>query len=313
MAATKQSGALAAFRESRWFKLVWIVPVLIVVAIAAVFLAQWLRTLPAVIEWMEQYPGDATRPAWTPEGIPAWLAWQHFLNIFFMVLVVRSGWLVRTTKRPPAFWTRTNTGLVRTKAAPRKISIHLWFHNAVDILWVVNGAIFIVVLFATGQWARIVPTSWDVFPNALSAGLQYVSFNWPVEDGWYNYNALQQLSYFGVVFILAPLAILTGLRMAEFWPAESKLSSIYKVEWARAIHFPVMLLFVLFTIVHVILVFATGFQQNLNHMFAASNDATSWWGVAFFGGALVICAAAVVAVQPIVLRPIASLFGKVGR
>lgn len=303
----------ASFRHSRWFRLTWAVPVAVLVAVALVFAARWLREQPTVEAWMLQYPGEATNPAWAPVGIPAWLAWQHFLNLFFLVLIVRTGWQVRTVQRPPAYWTRSNRGLLRTKAAPKKISIHLWLHNALDLLWGVNGVVFVVLLFATGQWARIVPTSWDSFPNALSASLQYVSFDWPVEDGWTHYNALQQLSYFGVVFILAPLAILTGVRLAEFWPVEAKVNKVYRIEWARAIHFPVMLLFVLFTLVHVILVFATGAQRNLNYMFAASPDAASWWGVGFFAGGLVLIAAVLLASRPIVIRATAGAFGRVGR
>ena len=74
--------------------------------------------------------------------------------------------------------------------------------------------LFFVLLFVTGQWMRIVPTSWDVFPNALSAALQYVSLDWPTENGWVNYNSLQLLAYFVTVFIAAPLAIVTGMRMS---------------------------------------------------------------------------------------------------
>src|SRR5690606_32108387 len=146
--------------------------------------------------WLAMYPGSYESPVPHPIGIPAWVGWQHFFNLFLMVLVIRSGWQVRTVKRPPAFWTRTNTGVIRTKARPRKISIQLWFHNAIDLLWVVNGAVFIVLIFVTGQWVRIVPTSWEVIPNAVSSLLQYVSFQWPVDNGWVNYNSLQQLSYF---------------------------------------------------------------------------------------------------------------------
>jgi thiosulfate reductase cytochrome b subunit len=302
-----------SFRASRWSVLLWVVPAIIVLAIGVVFTARWLREIPGVVEWIASYPGRAPLPDWAPIGIPAWLGWQHFLSAFFLVMIVRSGWLVRTTKRPPASWIRSNRGIIRTKQPPRKISVHLWLHNAVDLLWVVNGVVFVVLLFATGQWVRIVPTSWGVVPNALSAALQYASFDWPSTNGWVDYNALQQLSYFGVVFILSPLAIVTGLRMAEFWPTEAKLSSIYKIEWARAAHFPVMLIFVLFTFVHVLLVFTTGAQQNLNHMFAASDNAASWWGVVFLAGALTLMAAAVAATTPILIRPIAALFGKVSR
>ena len=37
-------------------------------------------------------------------GIPPWLGWQHFFNVFLMVLIIRSGLQVRTEKRPTAFW-----------------------------------------------------------------------------------------------------------------------------------------------------------------------------------------------------------------
>ncbi len=119
---------------------------------------------------------------------------------------------------------------------------------------------------------RIVPTSWEVFPNAISAALQYVSLDWPTENGWVNYNSLQQLAYFATVFLAAPLAIATGVRMSGIWPKNATaLNKAYPVEWARKIHFPVMLYFVAFIIVHVALVFATGALRNLNHMYAAQD------------------------------------------
>lgn len=50
-----------------------------------------------------------------------------------------------------------------------------WSHCLVTLLWMVNGIIFYVVLFATDQWLRIVPTTWDVFPSAVSTAVQYLS------------------------------------------------------------------------------------------------------------------------------------------
>jgi hypothetical protein len=44
-------------------------------------------------------------------------------------------------------------------------------------LRLVNGLIFVVLLFASGRWMRIVPTSWEAFPNALSALLQYITLD----------------------------------------------------------------------------------------------------------------------------------------
>jgi thiosulfate reductase cytochrome b subunit len=270
----------------------------------AVLFVRWFLSLTFMQDFLHTYPGAYPLPATAPVGFPAWLNWQHFFNVFFMVLIIRTGLTVRREKRPSVFWT--------PKSNPkRKISLTLWFHQSLDLLWIINGVIFVILLFVTGQWMRLIPTSWSVFPNALSAALQYVSLDWPTEDGWVNYNSLQQLAYFATVFIAAPLAIATGVRMSGVWPKNAKrLSQAYPVEWARAVHFPVMLYFVLFIIVHVTLVFATGALRNLNHMYAAS-DAVNWVGFWIFVASLVVIAAAWVAARPLVLAPIARLFGKV--
>lgn len=270
----------------------------------AVVAVRWLLSLEPMQEFLTAYPGEYELPEGAPVGIPPWLGWQHFFNVFLMVLIIRTGLRVRTEKRPSVFWSPRNNG-------KRKISLNLWFHQALDILWVTNGVIFVVLLFVTGQWMKLVPTSWAVFPNALSAALQYVSLDWPTENGWVNYNSLQQLAYFATVFIAAPLAIATGVRMSGIWPKNATaLNKAYPVEWARAVHFPVMLYFVAFIIVHVTLVFATNALRNLNHMYA-SQDAASWVGFWIFAASLVVIAAGWVAARPLVLAPIARLFGSV--
>lgn len=277
---------------------------LLLAATGVVVLVNWLLGLAPMEEFIARYPGEYHLPESAPVGIPAWIGWQHFFNVFLIVLIMRSGLEVRTQKRPTAFWSpRWNP--------KRKISLSLWFHQSLDILWLVNGAVFVALLFATGQWMRIVPTSWEVFPNAVSALLQYLSLDWPTENGWVNYNSLQQIAYFVTVFIAAPLAAITGVRMSGLWPKNAKtLNRIYPVEWARAVHFPVMLYFVLFIIVHVGLVFATGALRNLNHMYA-SQDVVNWTGFWIFAASLVVIAVVWVAARPLVLAPIARLFGKV--
>jgi len=294
-----------------WAKIGVSAGALIVLLAIGVLVARLLTGLAPVQDFMKTYPGESELPAGAPVGIPAWLGWQHFLNMFFIFLIIRSGWAVRTTKRPAAHWIRNNKGLIKTKGNPTKISLDLWFHLTLDALWVLNGAVFIVVLFATGQWMRIVPTSWDVFPNAISAGLQYLSLDWPTDNGWVNYNGLQLLTYFITVFIAAPLAIATGLRMSGAWPKNAAtLNKIYPIQAARAVHFPVMIYFVAFIVVHVTLVLATGALRNLNHMYASS-DAVNWWGFGIFAASLVVIAAAWFLAQPLFLRPVASLMGKV--
>ncbi|MHA7306460.1 cytochrome b/b6 domain-containing protein [Arthrobacter sp. TMN-49] len=309
----KQANGISARWKalSLWAKVAVVAAGLVLALLVVVLAARWLTGSAAVQSFMTTYPGQSELPETAPVGLPAWLGWQHFLNMFFLLLIIRSGWQVRTSKRPPAHWVRNNKGLIKTKNAPTKISLDLWFHLTLDALWVLNGLIFIVVLFATGQWMRIVPTSWDIFPNAISAALQYLSLDWPTEHGWVNYNALQLLAYFVTVFIAAPLAIATGIRMSGAWPKNARtLNKIYPIQAARAIHFPVMLYFVGFIIVHVTLVLATGALRNLNHMYTSS-DVVNWWGFGIFAVSLLVMAGAWFAARPLFLRPIASLMGKV--
>lgn len=303
----------ATSMTSRWLKLIWMIPVVLAILLTVVLVARWSRQLPAVQSFVASYPGTSRLPEQTPIGIPGWLGWQHFLNTLVMLLLIRSGWLVRTNQRPGAYWTRNNTGLIRTKNPPKKISLDLWLHLSLGALFTINGAGFYILLFFTGQWKRLIPTSWDVFPNAVSTAVQYMSLNWPAEHGWSSYNALQLLAYFGTVFIAAPLAIVTGVRMSGAWPVGAKqLNRLYPIEVARAVHFPVMLYFVAFITVHVTLVLATGARNNLNHMYAMRDD-NSWVGFGIFAASLVVITVAWVAAQPLFLRPIALLGGSLSR
>lgn len=276
----------------------------LILAAITVFFARWLIEVPAVSDWVGRYPGHYDLPEGTVDGFPAWARWSHFLNFFFMILIIRSGLLVRHQQKPPAYFQPRKGG--------KKISIYLWMHTMLDLLWILNGIIFITLLFVTTHWARIVPTSWDVFPNALSSMLQYATLDWPEEDGWVNYNSIQQLMYFTIVFIAAPLAIISGLRMSEWWPEKAeKLNKLYPAPVARKIHYPVMLFFVLFIIIHVFLVFSTGMRKNLNGMFMGVSDATSWGGFIWMVAAIFVTIAAVFAARPLILAPIAGKFGNI--
>ncbi|WP_349309153.1 cytochrome b/b6 domain-containing protein [Microbacterium sp. MM2322] len=303
---------IGPFTKSQWAGVVVLGGAgVLYVAAMAVLAIRWILSLEPMQDFLTTYPGEYHLPDGAPIGLPAWLNWSHFLNAFFMVLIIRTGLQVRSEKRPSAFW-------ISKKDRKRRMSLTLWLHQALDILWLANGLIFVVLLFATGQWMRVVPTSWEVFPNALSAALQYVSLDWPTENGWVNYNALQQIAYFTTIFIAAPVAAITGYRMSAMWPKKAaKLNELYPVEWARKLHFPTMLYFVVFIIVHVALVLSTGALRNLNHMYAATGSvdpdayADNWAGFWLFAVSIAVTAGAYVAMRPLVVAPIARLFGEV--
>lgn len=240
-----------------------------------------------------------------PSGFPAWLRITHYVNFLFLILLIRSGlqmlmdhprlyWNVHCT--PGTEWARfTPIEVPRDRVWTAKDdSRHLspWlglpgyrhtigmarhWHFLSVLFWVGNGLIFAVLLFATDQWKRLVPDSWQIVPDAWAYFVHYATLHLPPEpNGFYHYNALQKLSYFGVVFILAPLAILSGPSMSpaltnrfHWYP---KLPGNRQV--GRSLHFLVMCAFVIFLVAHVTMVAITGVARNMNHIVRGTDDAS---------------------------------------
>ncbi len=315
--------------QNKWFNLLWLIPIGLALAIIAIAVAKGLRELPAVESFINTYPGESELPADAPVGFPAWLAWQHFLNAFFLLFIIRSG-LTILSDHPRLYWTRHSTPgkdwFRIQKPVPsdplytakqdsitlpdgvglpgRRHSIGLarWWHLGVDTLWLANGIIFYILLFVTGQWIRLVPLNWDVFPNAVSVAIQYASLNWPLDNGWVNYNSLQLIAYFVTVFIAAPLAMITGLGMSPALSTKFRwISSIFSIQVARSLHFLVMAWFVMFIFMHVAMVLTTGALRNLNHIFAVRDDG-SWVGFWVFMAAMVVFVVGWVAATPFTYR-----------
>jgi thiosulfate reductase cytochrome b subunit len=284
----------------RWFLFLVIVPGAVVFSVMAVLFARALHEIPVTASFFVTYPGDATPWAGTPVGFPAWLSWTHFLNGFFLFFIVRSGLLIRAKHRPPAFVTRRGAGA-------RRHGLHTWWHLVVDTLWAVNGVVYLVLLIASGQWKRLVPASWDVVPNALSAALQYLSLDWPQHNGWTHYNALQLLLYGFTVFVAGPVAVIAGVRLSPIWPERfARPEGLLGDRFARTLHWLTAVYFIAFTVVHVALVLLTGVLANLNHMYALRDDDT-WIGAGVFALSLVVTIVAAVLLRPPAQTRIAEL------
>ena len=139
------------------------------------------------------------------------------------------------------------------------------------------------------------PTSLDVFPNAASTALQYLSLTFPKDESWTRYNSLQQLTYFITVFVAAPVSIFTGLMQSPALSNHSGwLGKVFNRQRARSVHFMALWWFLLFILAHVTLVFITGARDNLNMMFAGVQN-ESWSGFAVFAPAKTVTFAGTVA------------------
>ncbi len=221
---------------------------------------------------------------------PLWLRAAHFFNFLLLSLLVRSGleilsahprlywndhckpgseWLRLTKKQRPQdrLWTASDeeTSFPSAIALPGHDNLGLGrhWHFLADFAWLLTGLTYVVMLFVTPEWRRLIPTSWGVFPDAWHAMLSYLSLHVVETPG--GYNALQQLSYAGVIFLLAPFSIATGIAMspaiAARFPKYIKL--FHGRQGARSLHFLALFAFIVFFVGHVTIVAIHGFRMEL--------------------------------------------------
>jgi DMSO/TMAO reductase YedYZ molybdopterin-dependent catalytic subunit/thiosulfate reductase cytochrome b subunit len=325
-----QAGVVPRIRIGhRWVNALWALPLIFLLLVMGVTLAQALRELPAVQSFLLRYPGVPVNAVAVTSGFPAWLRLLHFLNLFFMAFIVRAGVQI-LADHPRLYWKRDCTpgtewfrfqsavptgriwtakddsvtlpGWLGIPGIRHSIGLARWWHFSITLLWMINGIAFYILLFATDQWRRVVPSTWEVFPNALSTALQYLSLTFPADHSWTRYNSLQQLIYFLTIFLAAPTSILTGLMQS---PAISNrlgwFGRALNRQRARSIHFLALCWFLIFILVHVTLVFITGARVNLNMMWAGVHD-SSWSGFAVFVPAVIVVGVTWWWVSPFTLR-----------
>ena len=309
--------------------MLWALPLGFAALILAITIAQSLREYPGVKTFLTRYPGIAQAAPSVDSGFPWWLRAQHFLNMFFMMFIIRAGIQI-LADHPRLYWKRDCTpgtdwfrfqrpvptgrvwtakddsvtipGWLGIPGIRHSIGLARWWHFSVNLLWTVNGIAFYALIFSTDQWRRLVPLTWGVFPNALSTAIQYASLNFPIDHSWTRYNALQQLTYFITVFVAAPISIATGLLQSP--SISNRLGWTGRVlnrQVARSVHFISFSWFVLFILAHGIMVFVTSLRENTNHMFAGV-ESNSWVGLLPFILAMAVVCVAWAVASPLTLR-----------
>jgi len=228
-------------------------------------------------------------------NFPLWIRITHYINLLFIGLLIRSGIQIAGA-HPRLYWNdgcnpkKAWLNLVRKKVPTDKlytsmddeVPVSKWlalpghdnlglgrhWHFFSIIFWILNGVAYIVLLFATGEWSRLIPTSWSIVPRAWNTFLTYATFHIPPASDFRPFDPLQQLAYAAVVFLLAPFMLLTGAAMS---PAiEARFPWYIKLfggrQSARSLHFLSMIAFTIFIIIHTALVVIVHFQDNILHI-----------------------------------------------
>ena len=142
-------------------------------------------------------------------------------------------------------------------------------------VFVINGLIFTVYALMSRHLTRdLAPTGKDL-GEIGKAVKDHLRLRHPKGDEARRYNVLQKLAYLGVIFVLAPLIVLTGLTMSPtIDTAFPWLLTIFGGrQAARTIHFIACFTFVGFIVIHVGQVILTGFFNNIRSM------VTGWFAI----------------------------------
>lgn len=249
---------------------------------------------------------------------PIWIRITHYINLLFMFLLMRAGLQIlmahprlywNASCKPGSEWLKFTKATVPTDrlytAMDDERSISPWlalpgkdelglgrhWHFFCATFWMLNGITYVALLFASGEWSRLVPTSWEIVPRAWHTLLTYGSFHIPPASDFRPFDPLQQLAYAGVVFLLAPFQIITAFALSP--AVEARFPWFVKLlggkQGARSLHFIGLALWVLFGIVHITLVFVVHFQDNVRNITVGNSPAAQSSNltepmVLFFGG-----------------------------
>jgi DMSO/TMAO reductase YedYZ molybdopterin-dependent catalytic subunit/thiosulfate reductase cytochrome b subunit len=233
--------------------------------------------------------------------LPVWVPVTHFLNLLFLTLLARSGLEVLSalpklylsdhcppgrevlrfskkvfcadSRRP---WTSLDEeeswSPVIALPGRKNLGLGRHWHFMTIQFWVLTGVVYVALLFASGDWDRLVPTSWSIVPDAFHAAATYLDGRLAEPKPGHAYNALQQLAYFAVVFLLAPLQIATGAAMSPAiiarFPRYPRLFGGRQA--ARTLHFLGLCAFAAFVVVHTVMVLLHGIANEFTAIVLAS-------------------------------------------
>ena len=128
-------------------------------------------------------------------GFPLWIRLTHFFNFLFITLLIRSGieivgahprlywrddclpgseWLRLTKKKVPRDknWTAEDEikPMSSWTALPggNNLGLGRHWHAWAEHGWLLAGLTYVILLFVTPQWRRLLPTSWQDFPGGVA-------------------------------------------------------------------------------------------------------------------------------------------------
>jgi thiosulfate reductase cytochrome b subunit len=150
----------------------------------------------------------------------------------------------------------------------RWLSMGRSWHFFFAWLFVINGLAYVIYSLARRHVQKdLLPTK-DELRHIGRSIVDHARFRFHKGEAARHYNVLQKLAYLGIVFVLGPLVVLTGLSMSPTLNAGLPwLPELFGGrQSARTFHFLCAAGFVAFFLIHIFMVLVSGVWNNIRSM-----------------------------------------------
>jgi len=207
----------------------------------------------------------------------------HWINALSVLLVLMSGLQIFNAD-PSLYWGQHGAYPERallsigTHGFPHWATLPSWQGLASGRHWhfffawvlVVNSLLFWLISIGSGHFRRdLLPSRSEIAPTHLLRDIRdHARLRFPRGEAAKHYNVLQKLAYVGVIFLLGPLILATGLSMSPGFDAACPwLVALFGGrQSARTIHFSAAMLVALFIAIHLLMVLLAGPWNELRSM-----------------------------------------------
>lgn len=205
----------------------------------------------------------------------------HWLNAVLLYVLFTSG-LGIFNAHPRLYWGQYGANFDRPWLALERfgswVTLPAHYHLALSRHWHLTAApIFAFALLGYMLWSLVnrhvqrdlAFRRGELVPGHIWQDIKdHARLRFPTGEAALRYNVLQKASYVGVIFVLLPLVILTGLTMSPgmnaAWPWLVDLFG--GRQSARSIHFIAAFLLVAFFLVHMTMVLLAGPVNEIRSM-----------------------------------------------
>lgn len=205
----------------------------------------------------------------------------HWINAAALLFLLPSG-LQIFNAHPALYWGEASTfaapwlsirdGFPGWATLPGYRSLadgRLW-HFFFAWVFVINGLAYLAWSAGRGHFRRdLWPTRDQLRPSHIAHEIaEHARLRFAKGEAARRYNVLQKAAYLAVVLVVLPLMLLTGLCMSPGFNATAPwLVELFGGrQSARSLHFLAAALIVLFFVVHIAMVVASGTWNNLRSM-----------------------------------------------